>query len=229
MPAISGTTAALLAAGIGAGGSIAGAKLASRKSQEEKNALNAASSQAATEAELAKSQIGRQNLVNPAGQSAIDYYTKLLSGDRNLTAGLLAPTIQNLTSQYGQGRNSILASLGPGGVRDKALAMLDAGRVRDVGNLFTQAQPEAASALANIFSNNQVSSGSAGLNALTSLASIGANRGSNLAGIGTTLGTQLGSIFFPPGGRTPTQGPAYTGMGSKSFGDFLGGLGNIGF
>lgn len=197
--------APVLPAIISAGSSIAGGLLGGGKSGGEKNLENL----------LAQ----RQSMLMPAGQAAIDYYTKLLSGDRTATATALSPSIQALTDQYDTAAKNLGASLPPGGVRDLAMARLQMGKTRDIANLFSASQGTAAGALASLFSG----AGVADVSGAQTLANLGAGRAAGNVAMGQQIGGQigdiLGSILFPKKSEAKTPQPSNAPfLGSFSLG-----------
>lgn len=84
--------------------------------------------------------------VNPA----VDYWTKLLSGDHSKVAEALAPEIQAIQSQDAQALQQSTTMAGRGGGRTQTLQQQPFNTAAKVENLVSSARPTAAAALPGI-------------------------------------------------------------------------------
>ncbi len=82
-------------------------------------------------------------------QPAIDFYSKLMSGDPNALAQVAAPALANISSQYQQGRESIW-DMPAGAGRGVALGQLERGKASAAASALTQPYLQAPGALYDI-------------------------------------------------------------------------------
>lgn len=86
----------------------------------------------------------------PALGQAMDYWSKLLSGDRTAMAQTLGPEVQ----QISQGQQNALTNVSQftprSGARATTMAQLPFQQARDVGNLYASVRPAAAQNLGNL-------------------------------------------------------------------------------
>lgn len=101
------------------------------------------------------------NQALPAGQSfldtskgafqpAIDYWSKILSGDAGAMTSALAPEISQIGNAYQTAGNSASMTSPRGGFRSTTMANLPFQQAAQVGNLFSTLRPTAANALSSI-------------------------------------------------------------------------------
>jgi hypothetical protein len=118
-------------------------------------------------------------------QPAIDYYSKLLSGDPATTTAALAPTAANISTITSGAENQAGQGMPAGGYRAATMAGLPQAQAAQVGNAALGLQPAAAQALAGLGGEVANIGGTQG--------QIGqgvAQAGSNISQTGTTLSSQ---------------------------------------
>lgn len=174
MPAIA---VPLIAAGIGAGGSIYAAHEA-RAGQQDANAASAPLIGAQTSLAQQQQRQGAQqfNFGFPLLQRSASYYGSLLNGNRASVTSTLAPTVSQINQTYsGASRN--LDRMAPGAGRDEARAELDRQRAGQVGGLPLQARQGAAASLMGL-GESAVGGGTGALGSASSIYGqlIGANQ-----------------------------------------------------
>lgn len=132
---------------IGGVGSLVGSKLGGPSSQQKK-AMSSAdllnqqlAANAGEEAKLGGQWAG---MATPALQSSLDYWQKLLSGDRTAMSSALGPEIQ----QYSQGQQNALTNLSQfaprSGARATMIGEMPFQQAQTVGNMFASLRPQAA-------------------------------------------------------------------------------------
>ena len=180
----------LIAAQIGGGvaGGLLGKIFGGRKSPEEKTSVNDI---------LGANQLGfsRAEGLGPQAAAflsrgadaftpAIDYWTKLLSGDRNEINTLLGPEISRINANYEGAKRTATQFAPMGGGRSQLLAEMPFRRGQDIGSLVANLRPQAAQQLSTIA--NQLSA--LGLDAeqiINSILGGIGQRGSSLLDYGT--------------------------------------------
>lgn len=86
----------------------------------------------------------------PATSSALNYYAKLLQGNRATMAQAVAGPTRQITDVYRGAERSLERQGVRGGVRDTALAELSRDRAADIAGLTTGVQGQAADRLADL-------------------------------------------------------------------------------
>ena len=148
----------LIGAAIGAGGSILGGLLGKPKTPE----LSAEAKQA-QQGLLANQQTGQEyaSQLNPymtgfldqaktGIQTPMDYYAKLLSGDKAAMAEAIAPEAQRIGSNYAMAANSARSNMARGGYASSTLANLPFKRAGETNTLLQLLRPNAAAAMGNL-------------------------------------------------------------------------------
>jgi len=83
-------------------------------------------------------------------QPSIDYWTKILSGDRSEITGALAPEIGRISSGYDQASRTAGMFAPSGGGRSQLMAELPFQKARDISSLISTLRPQAAQQLSGI-------------------------------------------------------------------------------
>lgn len=145
---ITPAVAMLISAGVGGGASLASAKMGS----------SAAKNVTKTQEQLANDTAAR---VKPAYDQAYNYYSNLLKGGSSMSQAM-APEVQATNQFFDSSRKTAVeGSYARGGGLDKTLRTNEAGRAFSLANLYGQARPAAATALAGLAGAN--TAGAAGL------------------------------------------------------------------
>lgn len=137
----------LLTAGIIGGGSILGGALAGRQSKQQKDAA-----QAQTDAIRQQMEISKQ--LSPIGinalTSAANYWSPLLSGNRQQMMQFLGPEISSIINQYGAASRQASEFMPRGGMTASFRGELPFQQASQIGNLMFGMRPLAASQLTGI-------------------------------------------------------------------------------
>jgi hypothetical protein len=220
---------AIIAAGIGAGGMLGSSWLGSRKSQQEKDALaaqtagmNQQTGMAKTLQDFSKNQF---TMSGPAQKMALDYYTKLATGNRGTINEALAPEYGQISDIYRGGMAGAQSRMAPGPIRDQAIADMQRQKSGQMAMLPMQARAGGMKSLAD-FGQAGAQAGMQALSGaswMTSAASSGAGNLFNMAQAGnqrwSDMGESIGKIFLPwvlnqygggKGGFTETRGGVTT-------------------
>ena len=134
--------------GIGAGSSLLGNWLggsgSSPQAQQAQSTLLSNMRQGQQQS-LQLSDLGLKGLT-----PAIDYYTRLLSGDRGQAAAALAPDLERISDQSTASTQALSNLMPRGGGRASLLSQLPYETMRQGQNLFQQLRPQAASQLGGL-------------------------------------------------------------------------------
>lgn len=133
-----------IGAGVGLGASWLGSKIAGRRSPEEQQALGL-SNQAQQQGINTGSQL--MSLAPKTYGPVIDYYSRLLSGNRGEMTQALAPEINQIGEGYGAQTQAAANLMPRGGGRATMLQNLPYQQTRDVQSLMQTARPQAAGGL----------------------------------------------------------------------------------
>lgn len=169
--------AAIAPAAIGAGASLVGSFLGGGSSKTEKQALQAQQQQMFAQRALSQDmQRQASPLVQMAGRSfnpVMNYWGNLLSGDRGAMTQTLAPQLNIMGDQYRAATQAASELMPRGGGRATMMQQLPFQQMRDVQQLYQQAQPMAAQGMAQIggmagqMGSNLLSNASAALSGST--------------------------------------------------------------
>lgn len=172
-----GPLAAVAPALIGAGGSIFGGLMGSKKSKEEKNALTKQSALADAQTSLANDQRSQMNQMwgtaSPIMTQIRDYFSKLLSGDRGAVGQVMAPEMEYAAQQYGGAEKDILSNVPRGGEMGLALAQNRMGKAGTIGGMYREAPKMGMAGLQDLFSMLTGQAGAAGNSASSTMNSAG--------------------------------------------------------
>lgn len=145
-------------------------------------------------------------------QQPLDYWSKILSGDRNAAVSSLSPEINTITSQYDTALKSINELSPRGGGRNSTMQDLTFKKAGDVSRLVDGARPTAAGAVTDIGSRignlgtTQLQIGSGSLSS-----GIAANQGqqkidaASAGDLGSSLGTLIGILTNKNKGTSGAQ------------------------
>lgn len=218
----------LIPYGIGLAGSLIGGKLAGKKTPQEEAALKTQQDNMTAAQGYAKTASGAgTDLVNLAGRSfspVIDYWSRILSGDRGSMTSLMNPEISRIGEGYKTAAATSTSLMPRGGPRADVLAEMPFNQQRDVSTLLQGARPQAAVALGqtgaaaggvggNLISNS--------INALNSSTSAGrsmldytAQRRDADRATGTGLGRTIFDLLknFKMGGGSKGKGTSTGGI-----------------
>lgn len=237
--------AAAVPALIGAAGSIGGALL-SKSGSSQAPALSAEAKQAQTGllGNMGTAQ-NYQNLLQPymtsfynqAQQgiaSPMDYYAKLLSGDRAAMTQAIAPEAQAIGSNYATAARTAQTTMPRGGYASTTMANLPFMQANSINTLLQQLRPQAAAAMGNLALGAGQLGTSAGGNMLNALG-LSNQAGQGVLGTGTQqqgnlmnyqMGQQQNQYQFGQNlGQTLSNIPwdkIFKGGGSKSAGSTAG-------
>ena len=183
---------ALIGAAVGAGGSIIGGLLNKPKTPE----LSAEAKQA-QQGLLSNEQTGQQyasqlnpymtgflNQAQTGIQAPMDYYAKLLSGDKAAMAEAIAPEAQRIGSNYAMAANSARSNMARGGYASSTLANLPFKQAGETNTLLQTLRPNAAAAMGNLALGAGQLGNSTGSNMISALAASN-QAGSGVLGTGT--------------------------------------------
>ena len=81
---------------------------------------------------------------------AIDFWSKLLSGDEGIMTSLLDPEISRISEGYQAAADETARGMPRGGARSAAMVQLPYKRAGDISSLFANLRPQAANALTDI-------------------------------------------------------------------------------
>lgn len=191
---------AFLGPALGLAGSLFGGMMGGKMPQAQKDALNAQASLMRTQQGALQQGINTAtNTVIPTGQNWMDmastainpaanYWSSILSGDRNTMTQALSPEITQLTSGNTAAINNANQFMPRGGARSQTLANVPFTQAQQIGNLFATLRPQAATALGQLgTTEGSIGSGllSSGLFGLT-----GAGGGAGATGASLIGGTQ---------------------------------------
>lgn len=165
-----------------------------KQTQQQKDAYAGQTNLFNTQAGALNQAIGTAGSVTPQAQGflnqssstfqpAIDYWSKLASGDPATMAAAAAPTMLATGKQYQAARDSASTSMPQGGYRSTALANLPFQEAAQNNTYLQQLQPQAASNLANIGS----STGALGSGLFGSVLGALSGAGSGASGTGASL------------------------------------------
>jgi hypothetical protein len=153
-----------------------------------------------------------------AFQPAMDYWSKLLSGEGGAAASALAPEIRRIGAGYDQTKRNLSQFAPSGGGRSATLGELPFQRNADINNLFSSLRPVAAQNMANIGSQTgQLGSGltqflgSMGTNLFNNFSNIAAGLGQSAGQFGTSLGSNLFSNLLNAGNNAVGTNTAILG------------------
>ena len=121
----------------------------------------------------------------PQRQQVGQYFSDIISGDRQKATRALAPQIEATRAQFGQAGKAIERNLPRGGVQQQARSDVAQAEAGAVGNLYTGGVNEALArlaALSTFGTQAGISAGGQGVGAGTSLAELGASQ--NAAAMG---------------------------------------------
>jgi hypothetical protein len=167
-------------------------------------------------------------------QPAINFWSQLLSGDRDAIASILSPETSAISNRYDQQAKSLVDFNPRSGALASSLVNLGNQETRDVSNLFNQVRPTAAQNLAQLgglFGGVSAQQGGLGTGAfgqssqnLFGLNAEAEQQRQRVAQFWGSLGGAAGGLltnFFLPGGifnqpKKPTTGGA--GGGGFNFG-----------
>lgn len=130
----------------------------------------------------------------PQRQQVGQYFSDIISGDRQKATRALAPQIEATRAQFGQAGKAIERNLPRGGVQQQARSDVAQAEAGAVGNLYTGGVNEALArlaALSTFGTQAGISAGGQGVGAGTSLAELGASQ--NAAAMGA-LGSMAGGM-----------------------------------
>ena len=146
---------------IGAGGMI-GASLLGKSASGKTPELSAEAKQA-QQGLLANQQTGQEyssqlnpymtgflNQAQTGIQAPMDYYSKLLSGDKAAMAEAIAPEAQRIGSNYAMAANSARSNMARGGYASSTLANLPFKQAGETNTLLQLLRPNAAAAMGNL-------------------------------------------------------------------------------
>lgn len=168
----------------------------------------------------------------------LDYYSKLLSGDRAEMMSAEAPEIQTINDQYNQNRQNISKFTPQGGGQTTALSELPFQQSRDVTTLLEKARPDAAQNIEKIAAQQSANAGERGALA-QARGGLGAQEGA-LSGMVTSEGlaagnlaqnaitTQIDALLGKARIETPLAQQAGAGLYKSMFGGGAGGAGGGG-
>jgi len=135
-------------------------------------------------------------------QPSIDYWTRILSGDRSEITGAVAPEIGRISSGYDQAAKTAGQFAPSGGGRSQLMAELPFRKAQDISTLISGLRPQAAQQLSGIAAQlSQLGLDSEQIIAALlqgirgggeSLANIGM-RSRGITGVGTAMGAQGGA------------------------------------
>lgn len=132
----------------------------------------------------------------PALNKAMEYYTKLATGNRGDIQSTLAPGIAQLNETYNGAQRGIESKLAPGPGRDQQIAQLYRQRAGQIGLMPSQARASAVGEMANLGQNRMNSAqdyfGKAG-SALSGASSTGVNYGNAQNNASNRWGTTVGN------------------------------------
>lgn len=161
-------------------------------------------------------------------QPAVDYWTKLLSGDPKAMDEAVAPEASKVSDLYRGASNTASGSMPRGGFRSATMANLPFQQAKDVGNLYFGLRPQAAQGVyqgAGIQGQLAQALGQLGLGQMTSAQnmlnlggqSASSMRGQDVAehGQAMSMATQLAMPFAQ-------MGASLTGAGAMGELDWLG-------
>lgn len=224
---------ALLPAIIGAGGAIGGALLGGKQTAQQKQADTLAQQQLDNQKQITNFLTTKGGGLIDSGistlQGPLDYYNKLLSGDRTAASGAVGPALSTLKNNQFTNLNNILKFSPRGGARGSAIGASDVASNASLTNILQNLKPMAISGVTDIgktvlgtgsgLFGQGAQSNAAGTNAAlnflnTSNAQAG-QQNSNMAGVGSSLGTLLALILHGGSGggggavNLPSNGPGW--------------------
>jgi hypothetical protein len=185
----------IIGAGISAGGAVIGGELAGRQSSQEKGLL----SQEQINAQQAG---GIASTLAPEGEKNLDtaqnFWQSVMSGGQAETTAL-APSINNITSQYGAAEKSALQFAPRGGGQQETLSQLPLQKANAITNLQTNLAAQAPNELAQIgeVETQQAISALSGSTASSASALNFLQQQSDQSiQVGNSIGTGLGSLLY---------------------------------
>jgi hypothetical protein len=215
---MSALAAGALKTGLGVGGGLLASKLMGGKTDEEKAALLAQQNAMDASGKLATDASGRSTgMLDLAGKSfnpVVDYWSKILSGNRGAATSMLAPELNRISDQYKATTESASELLPRGGGRATMLGDLPYQQMRDQQTLLQTARPQAATGLVQVGGATASSGNSLVSNAVNAL-NAGTTAGRNMlafsadkreqdrkfgSGIGKSIFDLLKGVKFGKGG-----------------------------
>ena len=206
---------------IGAAGSIGGALLGKATSSSKAPELSAEAKQAQTGllGNMGTAQ-NYQNLLQPymtsfyntAQQgiaSPMDYYAKILSGDKAAMTQAIAPEAQAIGSNYATAARTAQTTMPRGGYASTTMANLPFMQANSINTLLQQLRPQAAAAMGNLALGAGQLGTSAGGNMLNAL-QLSNQAGQGVLGTGTQ---QQGNLMQYQLGQQQQQYQSGLGLG----------------
>lgn len=160
--------------------------------------------------------VGQLGTAFSTTQPAVDYWSKILSGDPRALTEATAPTANALSQVFSGATNNASQNTPAGGARNVMLAQLPQMQAQQVGNFLLGLQPQAATNL------NQLAQTQGQIGSGTVSAGFGSGQlGIGTAGIGTNLYQQTLNALLGVRGQDVTE----TGQNKSLLGGILGGSG----
>lgn len=210
----------LLPAIIGTGGAIAGGLLGKKQTAQQKQATALTQQQLDTQKQITDflTKTGGDLIGKGTSQlqGPLDYYNKLISGDRTAASSAVGPALSTLKNNQFSNLNNILKFSPRGGARGSSIGASDVASNASLTNILQNLKPNAiagvtdigktflgtGSGLFNSGSQSNASGTNAALNFLNASNSQANQQNSNLAGVGGSLGTLLALILHNQGGSS---------------------------
>jgi hypothetical protein len=146
-------------------------------------------------------------------QLPLDYWSKILSGDRGAALTAMAPQVNTITSQYDTAFKALNELAPRGGGRNAGMQDLAFKKAGDITNLINSARPAAATNVADIGSRIAalgVPSLSVAASGINSAVSSGLTQqqidDANSRSLGSSIGTMIGILLGQKNSSTTTSG-----------------------
>lgn len=120
------------------------------KSQSEQTLLQSQQKAMGLADKLAPQAQGFLDTTRSTLNPVIDYWSRLLGGDRSSITSLLSPELTRIGEGYNTARRTLFSLAPRGGGTSSLMAELPFAQQRDVSNLFATARPTAASNLLDV-------------------------------------------------------------------------------
>lgn len=158
--------------------------------------------------------VGQLGTAFSTTQPAVDYWSKILSGDPGALTEATAPTANALSQIFSGATNNASQNTPAGGARNVMLAQLPQMQAQQVGNYLLGLQPQAAQNLNQLAqTQGQIGSGTVGAGYA------GGQLGLGTAGVGTNLYQQTLNALLGVRGQDVIE----TGQNKSLVGNLLGG------